>query len=182
MADILREEQATARPEWVRHESTSWSWAALGWVSGFLGAAVVALFFLVIDLMAGRPLWTPAMLGSALFLGVPLAGEADSVLVLAAGYTAVHLGVFAGVGLITATALSVRPGKRPFEELLGIGIGLFAVFELSFWLFDRLFAPNLFSDLGAWRIAVANALAAAAMTAFFGHMADRLRAPMERNG
>ena len=95
---------------------------------------------------------------------------------------AVICGVFAGIGLITATALSVRPGKRPLGELLAIAVALFALFELSFWLFDLFFAPNLFSDLGAWRIAAANALAAAAMTGFFGHMAERLRAPMERNG
>jgi hypothetical protein len=159
----------------VRHGEVSWSWAAVGWVAGFLGAFMVAAFFLAIDMAAGRPLWTPAMLGSTLFLGVPLAREADSVLVLAAGYTAVHLGIFAGIGLVTVSLLSGRPGPRPLWELIAIGVGLFALFELSFAAFAALFSPSLFNDLGVWRIAAANALAAAAMTAFIGRMAARLR-------
>jgi hypothetical protein len=159
----------------VRHGHVSWSWAAVGWVAGFIGAFVVAVFFLAIDAAAGRPLWTPAMLGSALFLGVPLAREADSILALAAGYTGVHLGIFWGIGLVTASLLSGRPGQRPLWELCAIGVGLFALFELSFAAFAALFAPNLFSELGVWRIAAANALAAAAMTAFIGRMSARLR-------
>src|SRR5260370_34011477 len=41
-----------------------------GFIAGLIGAAAGALWFLVVDLIAGRPLFTPAMLGSAVFWGV----------------------------------------------------------------------------------------------------------------
>jgi hypothetical protein len=164
----------TARPLPGRHSIESWSWPAVGWVSGFLGAFVVAVFFLAIDWVAGRPMWTPAALGAALFLGERLPQAANPPLVLVVGYTAVHLGVFAGLGLISATALSVRRRLRQPARLLAIGFGLFVAFELSFALFALLFSRSLMGDLGAWRITGANALAAAAMTGFLGSMAARL--------
>ena len=171
-------ERVTARvvpgPEYDRRLFASWSWAAVGWVSGFLGAFVVAIIFLAIDWAAGRPLWTPAALGSVLFLAERLPPTASPPLVLVVGYTAVHLGIFAGLGLIAAAALSVRRRMRRPARLVAIGLGLFVAFELSFAAFALLFARSLMGDLGAWRITVANALAAAAMTAFLGRMAARL--------
>jgi hypothetical protein len=151
-----------------RQRTASRSWPFVGWASGFLGAFVVAAFFLVIDMLAGRPLWTPAALGSALFLGKSLPPAADPPLVLVVGYTAVHLGVFAGIGLITAATLSERSRRVGAASLLVIGMGLFAAFELAFVIFAQLFAPSLMGDLGAWRVTAANALAAGAMTAFLG--------------
>ena len=177
MHESLRERIASVvlpERERDRHQLASWSWPAVGWVSGFLGAFVVAVFFLAIDWVAGRPLWTPAALGSALFLGQRLPPEAHPPVVLVVGYTAVHLGVFAGLGLIAATALSVRRRLGNPDRLLVIGVGLFVAFELSFAAFALLFARTLMGDLGAWRITSANALAAAAMTAFLGRMAARL--------
>ena len=48
-----------------------------GIIAGTLGAATIALWFLVLDILAGRPLYTPNVLGTALFTGrgglVPLA-------------------------------------------------------------------------------------------------------------
>jgi hypothetical protein len=182
MDESVRERVATralsGRGE-ERRRIASWSWPAVGWVSGFLGAFVVAVFFLAIDLAAGRPLWTPAALGSALFLGQGIPATAHPPLVLVVGYTGVHLGVFAGLGLIAATALSVRHRLRRPARLVAIGFGLFVAFELSFAAFALLFARTLMGDLGAWRISAANALAAAAMTLFLGGMAARLEPDAE---
>ena len=41
-----------------------------GVVGGLIGAAVVALWFLLFDLARGKPLLTPALLGAAVFYGV----------------------------------------------------------------------------------------------------------------
>ena len=49
-----------------------------GVAAGLIGAAVVALWFLVLDSVVGRPLYTPAALGSALLYGV---SGADAVVV-----------------------------------------------------------------------------------------------------
>ena len=38
--------------------------------SGVFGGSVVALFFLVVDLMDGRPFFTPSLIGSVMFYGV----------------------------------------------------------------------------------------------------------------
>src|SRR5215471_3139370 len=38
-----------------------------GLIAGLVGAATVALWFLIIDVIQGRPLYTPTVLGAALF-------------------------------------------------------------------------------------------------------------------
>ena len=38
-----------------------------GLIAGLVGAATVAIWFLIIDTIQGRPLYTPAVLGAALF-------------------------------------------------------------------------------------------------------------------
>src|SRR6266540_4358071 len=40
-----------------------------GFIAGCIGAATVAAWFLVVDTINGQPLFTPAMLGSAVFWG-----------------------------------------------------------------------------------------------------------------
>jgi hypothetical protein len=149
-----------------RHHGITSTWPGAGWISGCLGAFVVAVFFFVIDMAEGRPLWTPAAMGSALFLGERLATDAHVPLALVAGYTAIHFLVFAAFGLITAALLSEPPRIPGPLALLGIGAGIFAACELSFAAFAWLFSPALMSDLGVVRITVANAWAAATMTLF----------------
>jgi hypothetical protein len=141
-----------------------WTWPGAGWTSGFLGAFVIAVFFFVIDLAEGRPLWTPAALGSALFLGQRLAPDAAPSLAVVAGYTGIHFLVFAAIGLITAARLSEPPRKPGLAGAFAIGVALFAACELFFLAFGFFISPSLFSDLGMTRITVANALAAVAMT------------------
>src|SRR5262245_60402216 len=132
-----------AAGEWARHRR--WTWPGAGWSSGFLGAFVIALFFFVVDWIEGRPLWTPAALGSALFLGQRLAPDATPPLALVAGYTGIHFLVFAGIGLLTAAILSEPPRKPGFGALLAIGLGLFIACELAFVLFALFISPALFS-------------------------------------
>ena len=77
-------------------ESSALPWVSSGIEAGVAGAAVVAVFFLVVDWLAGRPLWTPHALGSALFLGArPDPAAAPETLMILA-YTAVHGVVFMG--------------------------------------------------------------------------------------
>jgi hypothetical protein len=159
-----------------RHRGVTRTWPGAGWISGFIGASVLALFFFVIDVAEGRPLWTPAALGSALFLGQRLAPDAHAPLALVAGYTAIHFLVFAALGLITAAILSEPPRKPGTLGLFAIGGGIFAACELSFLAFAWFFSPTLMSDLGVARITAANAFAATAMTAFIVH-----RTPLEQD-
>jgi hypothetical protein len=147
-------------------EEVTWRVEAL--LAGALGAFVVAAFFLFVDLAAGRPFWTPFVLGSAFFKSsVPPPGAAaDPVLVL--GYTAVHGLTFVAYAAMVAFHLDTE-APRPRTSLgraALIAAFLFAAFELTFVAFARLFAPDMIGVLGVGRVALANALASIAMTGF----------------
>ena len=76
-----------------------------GFIAGLIGAGAVALWFLVVDVIAGRPFFTPAMLGSAVFWGVR-----DPALVVIEysriiGYTMIHVSAFIIVGTIAALGM-----------------------------------------------------------------------------
>ena len=71
-----------------------------GLVAGLIGAATVALWFLILDTVNGRPLSTPTLLGTALFRrGAALAApETLPVsLEMVAMFTWVHALVFVGL-------------------------------------------------------------------------------------
>ena len=73
-----------------------------GLVSGLLGAAVVAVWFLVLDGLLRQPLFTPGALGSLLFHGV---ASPEQVRVTAAtvwGYTVFHIAAFLLFGMVVA--------------------------------------------------------------------------------
>lgn len=141
-------------------------WVVSGLVSGVLGAATVAIFFLGMDLVQGRPLWTPAALGSALFRGELLEASAPIPLVLVLGYTAIHGLVFLAFGLIAAFALTTMGRAASAAGAVASGAALFVAFEITFVIFALLFERGLLGELGAGRVALANGLAAVVMTFF----------------
>lgn len=89
-----------------------------GAVAGMLAGLVVALWFLVVDLVAGSPLRTPAELARLLFEPPAEGGR----LPLAVAYTVLHFGTFAALGILAAGFLAVadvRPGW-----LVGLAFGV----------------------------------------------------------
>jgi len=159
---------ALTRPE---PGETEGLWAWRGAVAGATGAAAVALFFLAIDWMAGRPLWTPTALGSQLLLGETHAADAgfDPILVIA--YTLVHGLVFVGLGLVAAIEA---------ERLRQEGAtAIFLAVEVFFLGVTGVFAPGLVATVGAGEVALANALAAAAMAATLVLLRERSRGVRE---
>ncbi len=87
-----------------------------GVVGGLLAGAVVAIWFLVVDLLAGDPLRTPAQLGAALF--EPGASRATLVIL----YTLLHFATFAVVGGGTGAFLAASGGTP--GVLLGLFFGI----------------------------------------------------------
>ena len=136
-----------------------------GAAAGVLGAFVVAVFFLVVDLVAGHPFATPTALGASLFLGGPLDFTREPQLVLIAGYSAVHGGLFLGLALF-ATAMILGSQVRPPRTLALTSI-LTAFFFVSLSVFFAIFALLTETPLAnAWRaglVIAANLLASAAM-------------------
>ncbi len=163
--------------ERLREETESLPWVACGIEAGLLGASVVAVFFLVVDLLAGRPFWTPYLLGAVLFRGhLPAAGtEPEPLLWLA--YTGVHVTVFIGFAVPAAFwALARLPSSRGPGRTSLLALALFLGFEGVFLTLAQLFASGLIGILGVARVTAANALAAIAMASFVFARARRREA------
>ena len=138
-----------------------------GIVAGALGAVTIAAWFLILDTINGRPLYTPSVLGTALFehgRGIeapdtlPISG--DMVLVV----TWLHLLIFAVIGGAASRLLALA------EQQPNLGFGvvlLFVVFEFGFVLAAMIFAQPILHALDWSAILVGNLLAAGAMAAYF---------------
>ena len=131
--------------------------------AGLVGASVIALWFLLVDTFAGRPLYTPTVLGAALFhggAGIENESAVTPSLELVAGFTWVHYLVFMLIG-IGAARLMALAERNPS---LGFGIVLFfAVFEFGFLLASMVFAEGVLQRLAWPAVVVGNLLAAIGM-------------------
>ena len=138
-----------------------------GIVAGLLSGLAVALWFLVVDLVQGRPLYTPTVLGQALFgrgagpvtyQGLPPSFE------MVVMFTWVHLLAFAVVGVVVARLLAMA------EQHPSLGFGfvlLFVILEACFTAAVMIVAAPVLQALTWPAIFVANLLAAAVMTGYF---------------
>jgi hypothetical protein len=142
------------------------SLAQEGMIAGLIGAATVALWFLIVDALAGRPLYTPTVLGSALFrrsAGPPLA-EILPDLEMVWMFTWVHGLLFLAIGGAVARLL----GYIERHPSVGFGIlMLFVFFEFGFVATAMLFAEPVLHALAWPAVLVANTLAAATMGGYF---------------
>ena len=136
--------------------------------AGLIGAGTVAGWFLILDTLAGRPFYTPSLLGTALFRrGVPVdaAATAPVSLEMVGMFTWVHALVFIAIGGLASyllTAVETKPS-------LGFGlILLFVVFQASFTVFAVVVAPQLLVAVGWIPVLTANLLAAVAMAGYLG--------------
>lgn len=138
-----------------------------GVVAGMIGGTTVAIWFLILDVMARRPLYTPAVLGSELFrLGIGIYPQEswESIIAPALLYTCVHFLIFAAIGAVVARLLA-------FAELnpnAGFGVLLLTVLlEFGFVAAAFVFAQPVLHALAWPAIFVGNLLAAISMAAYF---------------
>ena len=131
-----------------------------GFLAGCIGAAIVAAWFLLIDAVNGRPFFTPAMLGSAVFWGAhdPAGVVIEYSRII--GYTMIHVSAFVVVGCIAA-ALAAEVEVAP-STLFLVVVG-FCFFEVGFYILVALLAKPLLGYLAWWNVAIGNCLAALAM-------------------
>ena len=142
---------------------------------GLIGAAIVMLWFFIVDLAAGVPLRTPALLGAALFDGARYADGVTPTARLVVGYTALHLAGFVALGLGVAglVALAERE-KRVLALIFIFGCCLAVVFlamlyGLSLWL-GQAVTPAIF--LAAHVLAFVSMVGA--LTYFHGRLLRRM--------
>jgi len=146
-----------------------------GIIGGLLGAATIAVWFLLVDAINGRPLYTPTLLGTALFRygnGGPALDTLPLSVEMVLMYTAVHALIFAALGGLASRLLAIA--ERYPEVGFGILV-LFVVFEFAVTVSPILFAAPVVRALTWPAILVANLLATAAMAGYLWHRHPGLR-------
>src|SRR5213594_2723860 len=159
----------TAEPGIARQESppspaTSNVYAE-GILAGLVGAGAIAIWFLILDTIRGRPFYTPTVLATALFRGTGGLSAPEQLspsLELVLSFTWVHVLAFLLIGLAAARFVGVAERNPDF----GFGV------VLLFVLFSAFFAEPVLHAVAWQSVLVGNLIAAAAMAAVF-----RLRHP-----
>ena len=145
---------------------------AEGILAGLVGAGAIALWFLILDTLRGRPFYTPTLLGSVLFgggAGLSAPAQLPASLDLVLSFTWVHVLAFLLIGVAAARLLALAERDPDF----GFGVVLlFVVFEFGFVVVSLVFAEPILHALAWQAVLVGNLIAAAAMAAVF-----RLRHP-----
>jgi len=133
--------------------------------AGALGGGAVAGWFLLHDVIAHRPFFTPSLLGAVVFHGLR---DGSTVTVsgrLVLEYSLLHWAVFMVFGVAAAALLAVAD-RQP--SLLVAFVMLTCCFEVAALVLVAVLAERLFEAPAWWTITLANALAAATMLIFLG--------------
>lgn len=146
-----------------------------GIVAGVLGAAVIAAWFFVLDTLAGRPLYTPTILGTALFrhgAGLDHPETIGASFEMVAVFTWVHVLVFGVIGGVASHLLALAE-RRPN---LGFGVVLFfVIFEFGFMTLLMVYAQDVLQALAWEKVLAGNILAAVAMAVYLWRRHPSLR-------
>ena len=128
--------------------------------SAAIGGSVLGLFFLLIDVVAGQPFYTPSLMGSVLFLGMTPEAVTDIRLDLVAYVTMLHMGAFGALGPARLQYVSftveygdniswfwIDTSRRYFLRTCGKVLNIFAMypqnipFRALFLIHDQPLAP-----------------------------------------
>lgn len=134
-----------------------------GLFTGMIGALAVALWFLVLDVIAGRPLYTPALLGTFLLHGGEAARQPTIAPLEIAAYTAFHFVAFILVGLVLSWMMTIF---ERFPIMFFVILVLFVCLQLAFFGLNVALGAQLMGQLSAWSVVVANILAATSMALY----------------
>lgn len=126
---------------------------------GVIGALIVAAWFLILDLLEGRPLYTPSVLGQIVLFGrgTPVPDLVPEAIAL---YSFVHFAAFIGLGILVTQLVHLAARESVFRFALLI---LFVVFEIFFYGFTYIFFAGTRGIFPWWSMLAANTLAAVGM-------------------
>jgi hypothetical protein len=133
---------------------------ANGIMTGGIGAAIIALWFLVLDIIAGRPFFTPAALGSALLLGAQTPVEVQVTAGIIGAYTLVHCAAFFVVGV--GVEWAARQLER-FPSFWLVSLLAVIVLDMLFVGIVGSLALWVLGVVGLWAVVIGNLLAVVAM-------------------
>ena len=146
-----------------------------GLVAGFLGATAVAVWFFVVDLIGGRPLFTPNILGEGLLSVFGRSPEPRALNII--GYTIFHYAAFTLVGMLAVVL--VHAGERIPSVLAGSMI-LFVAIELGFYGLVALLQQTVLGNFAWYQILAGNLLAALLMGTYLWRSHPAMREGLVR--
>ena len=145
-----------------------------GLIAGFLGATAVAVWFFVVDLIGGRPLFTPNTLGEGLLSVFGRSPESRVVNIIA--YTIFHYAAFTLVGMLAVVL--IHTGERIPSVLAGSMILLVAI-ELGFYGLVALLQQTVLGNLAWYQILAGNLLAALLMGTYLWRTHPELKRELD---
>jgi hypothetical protein len=130
---------------------------------GIIGALAVALWFLLLDTIAGHPFLTPSVLGQIVLFGDDTPDTEHLVFGAILIYTAAHFITFAllGIGLVAMTHWATGNAVVRYAFL-----PVFLVFEVLFYGLLMVFSNVTKELFPFWAVVTANTLAALSMGAY----------------
>lgn len=145
--------------------------------AGIIGGLTVAIWFLALDLLAGRPFMTPSVLGQIVLFGESQPQLTPPVFGAILLYTVLHFVVFCLLGIVVAKLVHLAVESAFW--LYGI-VAIFVVFEFSFYSMMYLLFEATREIFPFWSVLTANSLAALAMGLYFWRRHPALRLSLER--
>ena len=134
-----------------------------GIIAGLIGAGTIAAWFFLLDVIRGRPFFTPAALGTFVFKGPQALAAPETIDVgveTVVGFTWIHALVFCALGGLAVWLLTLAEENPQF----GFGIVLLMVFfEFGFIVGAMFLAEPLLKALTWPAILLGNLFAIAAM-------------------
>lgn len=149
-----------------------------GFWAGCIGAAAVAVWFLIVDTVNGRPFFTPAMLGSAVFWGATNPAQVVIEFSRVVGYTMIHTSAFVVLGTVAAALMAQAEDTPPALFLIVV---LACCFEVGFYVFVAIIAQPLLGALAWWNVAIGNAIAAGGMGFYLWRQHPAIAAELRRH-
>ena len=131
-----------------------------GVITGFIGATAIAVWFLIVDTISGRPFYTPIFLGKGVVsvLGKNMMGDTAFTQVL--GYTIFHYAAFFIVGIVLTVI--VHQAHRTPGILAGLLVA-FVIMTMGFYMIAAAFTQSALGQIAWAQIFVANLLSAGLM-------------------
>ena len=128
-------------------------------MAGLLGAAGVAVWFFAVDLIAGRPFFTPELLGRSMLSVLGRGIENHGALFFVLAYTLLHVVAFVVAGCIGSAALMA---SRSVPQVAVGAAFFFVVFEVGFYLIAIFLSErDILGALAWYQIGAANLVASA---------------------
>jgi hypothetical protein len=147
-----------------------------GLIAGLIGATSIAIWFLIVDTISGRPFYTPTVLGIGL-LSVfgPRGDEGPVAQVLA--YTIFHYGIFLAIGVLVSYV--VHRAEQD-DTVLAVALILFVALEVGFYgLVAVLSQTRQLGALAWYQVMAGNLIAALTMGIYIWRTHPELRRELQ---